>query len=172
MQTIQSTKSLARLFRQMVYIPSLYNRWLTKTAKAALTQAIMQAELGHRGEIYLIIENHLPITNAYRQDCRERALYLFATHKVWDTEYNSGVLVYVNLCEHNLEIIADRGIDQKAHMDDWQNMCDDAVAQFRQGKMQIGLTTLITQLGRLLKLHYPSDDEMGNELSNQVTYLR
>ncbi|WP_204321645.1 TPM domain-containing protein, partial [Streptococcus pneumoniae] len=72
-------------------------------------------------------------------------LYLFATHKVWDTEHNSGVLAYVNLCEHNLEIIADRGIDQKAHMDDWQNMCDDAVAQFRQGKMQIGLTTLITQ---------------------------
>ncbi|OAU96293.1 TPM domain-containing protein [Moraxella catarrhalis] len=172
MQTIQSTKSLARLFRQIVYIPSLYNRWLNKTVKAALTQAITQAELGHRGEIYLIIENHLPIANAYSQDCRERALYLFATHKVWDTEHNSGVLVYVNLCEHDLEIIADRGIDQKAHMDYWQKMCDDTVAQFRQGKMQLGLTALITQIGELLKTYYPSDDEMGNELSNQVTYLK
>lgn len=172
MQTIQSTKSIARLMRQMLFVPSLHNRWLTPDVKQSLANTITQAEMGHMGEIYLIIENHLPIATAYQQDCRERALYLFATHKVWDTEHNTGVLVYVNLCEHDLEIIADRGIDQKAHQACWQSLCEQTLSRFKSGQMQSGLDDLIRQIGEILQTHYPSTDALGNELSNQVTYLR
>lgn len=172
MQIIQSTKSIARLMRQMLFVPSLHNRWLTTDVKQTLATTITQAETGHLGEIYLIIENHLPIATAYHQDCRERALYLFATHKVWDTEYNTGVLVYVNLCEHDLEIIADRGIDQKAHQAHWQNLCEQTLAHFKSGQMQLGIDHLIRKIGEILQTYYPAIDAVGNELSNQVTYLR
>ncbi len=156
----------------MLYIPSLHNRWLTKTVKAALAERISQAERGHRGEIYLVIENHLPITSAYHQDCRARALDLFAAQRVWDTEANTGVLVYVNLCEHDLEIIADRGIDKKAHAGAWRALCDDALASFKADQMQSGLEHLIHAIGELLREHYPDDDNAGNELPNTVVYLR
>lgn len=172
MQLIQSTKSVARLCRQLIHVPPLHNRWLTAETKQQLSQSIATAELGHRGEIYLIVENHLPIATAYHQDCRERALYLFATHRVWDTEQNTGVLIYLNLCEHDLEIIADRGIDQKAHDNCWQQLCQQTLDLFKQGQMQAGLARLIEQIGNLLRKHYPDDDTAGNELSNQVVYLR
>ncbi|MFB6349045.1 TPM domain-containing protein [Moraxella sp. ZJ142] len=161
--------SVARWLRQLLYIPFLHNRWLTQAVKDSLSDAIMQAERGHRGEIYLIIENQLPLATAYAQDCHERALHLFATHRVWDTQDNTGILVYVNLCEHQLQIVADRGIDQI--YDNWQPLCDQALSQFRQGQIQTGLNELIAKLGELLLSHYPADDVSGNELPNQVKHL-
>lgn len=172
MQTIISEKSVARLFRQIFFIPYCHNRWLTPSTKDTLSQHITNNELGHQGEIYLIIENHLPLETAYAQGCRERALYLFATHRVWDTAHNSGVLIYVNLCEHDLEIIADRGIDALTHQDTWQSLCDETLLAFKAGKMQDGLCTLIDKLGTLLKTHYPSDQTPSDELPNRPVYLR
>ncbi|OOR87742.1 hypothetical protein B0181_09815 [Moraxella caviae] len=172
MERIESSKSLSRLLRQLCFIPILQQRWLTAKVKDALHHAITQAEIGHSGEIYVIIENHLPISDAYRMGCRERALSLFASHHVWDTEDNTGVLIYVNACEHDLEIIADRGIDRAAMAHTWQALSEQAITAFREGKMQDGLTTLIAQVGDVLRAHYPSDDRVGNELPNDVVFLK
>lgn len=168
---IQSQNSLARLFRQLTFVPFLHRTWLTKEVKDRLTHAISEAEQGHQGEICLIIENHLPIATAYQQDCLGRAVDLFGLHKVWDTADNTGILIYINLCEHALHILADRAIDQKAH-DNWQPLCDMALQAFKQGQFEQGLLTLIDQLGNILKTHYPNDDSHGNELSNHPIYLR
>lgn len=168
---IQSQTSLARLFRQLIFVPCLHNTWLTKEVKNRLTDAISEAEQGHQGEIRLIIENHLPIGSAYRQDSLSRAVDLFGLYKVWDTSHNTGILVYVNLCEHSLQIIADRGIDGKAH-NDWQALCDQALTKFKQKQFEQGLTELIAHLGKILNTHYPSDDISGNELPNRPIYLK
>ncbi|MDO4450941.1 MAG: TPM domain-containing protein [Moraxella sp.] len=169
--TNTSPKSFARLVRQMMFVPFLHNRWLDDGVKIRLARAITNAENGHAGEIVLIIENHLPINMAYTAGCRERALRLFAEHGVWDTEHNTGVLIYVNLCEHGLEIIADRGIDAHA-CDEWQSLCQNTLDDFKKGDMEQGLKRLIGEVGRLLNSYFPSDDVMGDELSNQVIYLR
>lgn len=168
---IQSQKSLARLFRQLCFVPCLNNRWLNKEVKNNLTNQIAQAEKGHQGEICLIIENHLPIATAYAQNCQARAVDLFGLYKVWDTEHNTGILVYVNLCEHTLHIIADRGINSKAH-DDWQALCNKTLDKFKQKHFEQGLTELIVSLGEILNRYYPSDDMMGNELPNRPIYLK
>lgn len=170
--TNTSPKSLARLFRQMMFVPFLHNRWLDDRVKIRLTRAITHAEKGHAGEIVLIIENHLPTNKAYTMDCYERALGLFTEHGVWDTEHNTGVLIYVNLCEHDLEIIADRGIDKCATHDVWQALCNKALADFKGGNIEKGLSELVAGVGKLLQTHFPSDDVMGDELPNQVIYLR
>lgn len=168
---INTQKSLGRLCRQIAFVPCLHNRWLNAEVKTRLASTITKAERGHVGEIYLIIENHLPIHTAYRQDCWGRAVDLFGVHRVWDTSENTGILIYVNLCERSLHVIADRGIDAKAH-DDWQGLCDTALIAFKHGQFEQGLTTLITHLGDILNIHYPSDDVHGNELSNNVVYLK
>lgn len=164
-------KSLARLCRQMRFVPCLHNRWLTPTLRQQLADHITQAERGHRGEIRLIIENHLPIHLAYHTDCRGRALALFGEYGVWDTEHNTGVLIYVNLCERGLEIIADRGIDAHA-CDDWQALCQTTLDTFKKADMAQGLMHLIGEVGRLLNHHFPLDDTHGNELPNSVVYLK
>lgn len=172
MQHIQSQPSMARFIRQVVFVPYLHNRWLSTAVKDDFAQHITQAELGHAGEIYLIIENHLPIATAYSEGCRERALSLFASHRVWDTEDNTGVLIYVNLCEHNLEIIADRSIDVKATGDTWQTLIEQTLATIKTTGLQTAIDDLIIAVGNVLREHFPSADTHGNELPNRPVYLR
>ncbi|WP_250163751.1 hypothetical protein [Psychrobacter sp. WY6] len=93
-----------------------------------------RAERGHRGEVFLIVENHLPIQEAYYIGCRERAIELFSEYRVWDTEENTGVLVYVNICEHQLEIVADRGISAHVSPTVWRAMCDKGRVRYCQSK--------------------------------------
>lgn len=166
-----SQKSLSRLCRQIIFMPFLHNRWLTTNLKNAFAEHIKCAEKGHRGEIRLIIENHLPIRVAYRQNCTARAIDLFGLYKVWDTEYNTGVLIYVNLCERSLEIVADRGIDTHA-CNEWQSLCQSTLATFKTGNMADGINTLIGEIGHLLNHYFPCDDTLGDELPNQVIYLK
>ncbi|WP_019671878.1 TPM domain-containing protein [Psychrobacter lutiphocae] len=170
---VVSQPSFARLWRQAIFIPILHNRWLTETVMQRLTQQVGKAEKGHRGEVFLVIENHLPIHQAYRVGSRERAIDLFSNYRVWDTEENTGVLVYVNICEHSLEIVADRGINAHVSPTVWRAMCDKALAGMAKGKMEQSLTDLLAEIGLLLRRHYYlEDDPAGNELSDTVVFLR
>ena len=52
---------------------------------------------------------------------RERALAMFGKLRVWDTEHNNGVLIYLLLAEHRIEIVADRGLDRHVSASQWRN---------------------------------------------------
>ncbi|MDO4700003.1 MAG: TPM domain-containing protein [Moraxella sp.] len=167
-----NSKSLTRLLRHTFCMPILFNRWLNKDVKNQLSTKIAQAEEGHNGEIVLAIENHLPLSDAYHIGCRERAIKVFSSCKVWDTEQNTGVLIYLNLRERNLQIIADRGINQKVSPDTWQTLCQETLVYFKKQQMQTGLITLIEAVSQILKTHYPSADPHGNELDDTVIVLK
>ncbi len=165
-------KSVARLWRQLCFIPILHTQWLTDEVKDNLANMVTVAEMGHCGEVFLIIENHLPIATAYHQGCRERAIDLFSEYRVWDTEENTGVLVYVNVCEHDLEIVADRGINQQVSPSVWHAMCDKAIVGLSKGKIVESLSALLDEIGQLLRqYYYLEDDPQGNELSDSVLHL-
>ncbi len=170
--TNNNAKSLARLWRQLCFIPILHTQWLTDEVKDALANMVTVAETGHRGEVFLIIENHLPIATAYHQGCRGRAIDLFSEYRIWDTEENTGVLVYVNVCEHDLEIVADRGINQHVSPSVWQAMCDKAIVGLSKGKIVESLSALLDEIGQLLRQYYYLEyDPQGNELSDSVVHL-
>ena len=38
---------------------------------------------------------------------------MFGKLRVWDTEHNNGVLIYLLLAEHAIEIVADRGLSSR-----------------------------------------------------------
>lgn len=173
MEHIHSQPSLARWWRQVRFVPMLHSKWLTAEVKQQLTQKVTEAERGHRGEVFLVIENHLPVQSAYRMDCRERAVELFSQFRVWDTEENTGVLVYVNVCEQDLEIIADRGINDHVSPTVWQAMCDKAIAGLAQQQLVQSLENLLDDIGQLLRQYYYLEhDPAGNELSDTVVFLR
>lgn len=173
MEQIQSQPSMARWWRQMKFVPLFQKKWLTDSVKDGLTQKVTQAELGHRGEVFLVIENQLPIWQSYQMDCRERALNLFSHYRVWDTEENTGVLVYMNVCEHDLEIVADRGINSHVSPTVWQAMCEKAVSSMAQEKYEQSLSDLLDEIGQLLRQYYYLEhDPSGNELSDSVVFLK
>ncbi|WP_367104737.1 TPM domain-containing protein [uncultured Psychrobacter sp.] len=172
-QKHSSQTSLARLWRQVLFVPMLHSRWLTPQIKARLTAKITEVEKGHRGEVFLVIENHLPIQEAYYINCRERAIDLFSEYRVWDTEENTGVLIYVNICEQSLEIVADRGISAHVSPTVWRAMCDKALAGMANKKTEESLADLLDEVGQLLRQYYHlEDDPEGNELSDTVVFLK
>lgn len=172
-QNSTSEVSFARLWRQVLYVPMLHSRWLTAAARDRLTAKVTEAEIGHRGEVFLIIENTLPIQSAYHINCRERAVELFSEYRVWDTEENTGVLVYVNICERGLEIVADRGISTLVSPTVWRAMCDKALASITNQKTEESLSDLLDEIGQLLRQYYHLEhDPSGNELSDTVVFLK
>lgn len=166
--------SLIRYARNLTFTTMRHDRWLTTDTKNALSDTIEAAECGHSGEIYLVIEDRLPLLPlplALRQTCQTRAVAVFAEQHVWDTADNTGVLIYINLCEQTLHIIADRGIYTKADRSIWAPLCQNALTLFKDNRHAEGLTALIVQIGKVLRAHYPSDDVAGNELANTPVYL-
>lgn len=168
-----SNPSIARWWRQVLFVPLLHSKWLTAEARARLTDKVTNAERGHRGEVFLIVENHLPIQQAYHIDCRERAIDLFSQYRVWDTEENTGVLVYVNVCEHKLEIVADRGISAHVSPTVWHAMCEKALSGIANKKTEDSLAELLDEVGQVLRQYYHLEhDPAGNELSDTVVFLK
>lgn len=147
------------------------SRWLNAAVKARLKTAVAQAESGHRGEIRLVIEKSLPFSLAWHITPRQRAENLFAHLRVWDTAERSGVLLYLNLAEHRLEIVADRGAAAKIAQEEWQKIADAAVAMLYEKKHLEALETLIAAAGSLLRTHYPEGSRNGNELPDDIVIL-
>jgi uncharacterized membrane protein len=115
-----------------------------------IAAAVQQAERGHVGEIQVVIEGHLPCLQAYKQNTRKRAEQLFAELGVWDTEYNSGVLLYLNLCERQVELIFDRGLEQATQQEVWNLICQDMVQQLSQKNYCEAVIQAIKKIGNIL----------------------
>ncbi|WP_156885703.1 TPM domain-containing protein [Massilia niastensis] len=138
----------------------------------AIAQAIDAGERTHRGEVRLIVEKGLPFDAAWDGVTnRQRALALFADYGVWDTEDNCGVLIYVNLAEHKVDIVADRGIDRRIDSATWQAVCRTMTDGFRQGRFHESTLAAIEQVNALLRQHFPAEGERPNELPDHPVML-
>jgi uncharacterized membrane protein len=138
----------------------------------ALTEAITAGERTHRGQVRLIVEQALPwaeLRAGIRG--RRRALALFADHGVWDTEENCGVLVYVNLADHTVDIVADRGIARKVDGAAWQAICDGMTAGFAHGDYAGAALAALGRVNDLLRRHFPADGSRANELPDRPLML-
>jgi uncharacterized membrane protein len=139
---------------------------------AAITDAIAAGEQSHRGEVRLIVEKALPSEAVWAGiSNRQRALALFADHGVWDTEENCGVLIYVNLADHKVDIVADRGIARKIEQATWNEICRTMTSNFAQGKFHDGSLYAIEQVNKLLRTHFPADGARPNQLPDQPLML-
>jgi uncharacterized membrane protein len=163
----QVQPSFKRWLKHVLYMPAS-KRYFSKQDQHAIAQTVKQAEEGHVGEIQVVIEGHIPSHQAYHQNTRLRAHQLFAELGVWDTEYNSGVLLYLNLCEKTVEIVVDRGIHQATTPQMWQQICDEMIIQLQNKQYRLALESGVSEIGKLLNLFYNQQkpDNM-NELENQ-----
>ncbi len=122
-----------------------------------LQEIITAGEANHRAELRLVVESAMPLRKLRRGTSpRQRALDLFGTLRAWDTEENNGVLLYVNLCDHALEIIADRGATRVAGDQRWLYALGLAHDEFRQGRFEAGLTVALEAMGQALAAGFPA----------------
>ena len=132
----------------------LRHRWrrrgLTPGARSAAahsnvcTQRIAASERTHSGEIRVCVEAGLPLSYLWRgATARERAVTLFGKLRVWDTEQNNGVLIYLLLAEHRIEIVADRGLDRHVGPAQWQTIVGGMREAFQAGRFEDGLNAAI-----------------------------
>ncbi|GAC1610549.1 MAG: TPM domain-containing protein [Aquirhabdus sp.] len=164
--------NFSRWFRQSFYMPWLASRRFDRTARAVIEEAVSNAEVGHAGEIRVVIEGHLPLGTALYQGTTGRARDLFASLRVWDTAMNSGILLYINLCEHRVEIVADRGVNAKIEPSRWQTICQAVTTKLSAEEYQQGVVLGIEMIGVTLTEYYKVlESEAGNELSNAAIFL-
>jgi uncharacterized membrane protein len=161
-------KRVARAWRHVSSSTAAARRAFPPETLSAITAAIAAGEQTHRGEVRVVVEKGLPFEEVWDDvSNRQRALDLFADYGVWDTEDNCGVLIYINLAEHKVDIVADRGIDRKIDAPTWQAICQTLTAGFKQGQFHQATLAAIDQVNALLRQHFPSNGARPNELPDR-----
>lgn len=140
----------------------------------AIQATIAAGEQSHLGEVCFAVEGGVafPGTLFRDVDARRRAVDAFGRLGVWDTADNTGVLVYVLLAEHAIEIIADRGITAKVDPSQWQAICTTLEQAYRRGDFSAGSVAAIEAIHALLVEHFPVGDTPNpDELPNRPVIL-
>lgn len=139
---------------------------------AAIAAAITAGEQTHRGELRLVVEASMPFEAIWADvSNRQRALALFAEQGVWDTEDNCGVLIYVNLAERKVDIVADRNVNRRIDAATWQAICRTMTGGFARGQFHDSTLAAVAQVNELLRLHFPADGGGRNELPDNPIML-
>jgi uncharacterized membrane protein len=163
---------LRRLARHLASTPWRVRRSFPPEVMAEIAAAVTAAECTHGGEIRFAVEDALdPWALLRGQSPRERAIEVFAQLRVWDTQHNNGVLVYVLLADHALEIVADRGIHALEAADRWSAICREIETAFRRGEYRLGALAGIDSAARVLRRHFPREGGDANELPDQPVLL-
>ena len=164
--------TIARIFRHLLEHRWRERRIFTPKVLARIEQAIKAGEATHSGQIRFVVEGALDGRPLFRnQPARERALDVFSQLRIWDTEHNNGVLIYLLLADRDIEIVADRGINGKVGSEGWEKICAVLEKEFRAGLFEYGVIKGIQEVSRVLAQHFPKEDGGKNELPDAPVVL-
>jgi uncharacterized membrane protein len=164
--------ALLRVLRHLVYPDWLARLAFPPAAMARIETAIAASEARHRGEIRFAVEASLaPLPLVRGLTARDRALEVFSQLRVWDTEENNGVLIYLLLADRDVEILADRGIARVVPHDDWEAICRAMEQRFRVKHYEEGVLLGIAEIDRRLVQHFPRLGDDTNELPDRPVKL-
>jgi uncharacterized membrane protein len=148
---------LRRLLRHRWLDESDTRRAIPPALAARLAQRVAASERAHGGEIRIYVEAGLPLSYLWRDATpRERAVAMFGKLRVWDTEANNGVLIYLLLAERAIEIVADRGLSRHVSEAQWQQIVQAMREAFRAGRYEDGLAQAVDAVDALLVRHFPA----------------
>ena len=138
----------------------------------AIERTIRETEAQHDGQIRFVVEAALDSAPLLAgQSARERAIEVFSELRVWDTEHNNGVLIYLLLADRDVEIVADRGIHVKLGTEIWEAICREMEAAFRNGQFEAGALAGIRAVGEHLARHFPVQGGKLNEMPDRPVVL-
>lgn len=161
-----------RLLRHWMTDRRALNRAFPGPALVAIETAVGEAERRHAGQIRVVLEASLETRDLLAGvGARERALEVFSRMRVWDTEHNNGVLIYLLLADRDVEIVADRGIHRHCGTAVWEDICHVMEAAFREGRFEAGVLAGIAAVAGQLAAHFPPSGSGVNELPDRPLLL-
>jgi uncharacterized membrane protein len=147
-------------------------RVFPQAALDRIQAAIAASEKRHRGEIRFAVEgalDFLPVVRGLTP--RARALEIFSLLRVWDTGENTGVLLYLQMVDRDIEIVADRGIARLIAQTEWDAICHRMEAAFKDGRYEAGVLAGIGEVSELLARHFPAGTQNVDELPDKPAVL-
>jgi uncharacterized membrane protein len=164
--------NIKRVTKHLLLTHWQVNRAFPRETLNVIEQAIKASEAAHVGEIRFVVEGALDGTPLFKgQSARERAIDVFSQLRIWDTEHNNGVLIYLLLADRDVEIVADRGIHSKVGSRGWENICRTMETAFKQANYESGVVSGIQAVTQHLKKHYPASGAGQNELPDKPVVL-
>lgn len=162
---------LKRFFRHRWVNEASTARLISPELLQRLEQRVHASEQRHSGEIRIYVETSLPMHYLYRNEpssslVRERAVAMFSDLRVWDTAHNNGVLIYLLVVEHAIEVVADRGLNAWMSATAWTRLIEDMGGAFRRGDYEGGLTNALEEVSAVLVQHFPV--EIGDTNPNEL----
>jgi hypothetical protein len=141
-----------------------------------LAARVRASEREHTGQICLCVEASLPPSYLWRHIAhgesiedvvRDRAVTLFGKQRVWDTEHNNGVLIYLLLAEHRIEIVADRALARRTDERQWSTLVGRVAEACRDGRIEEGVTIAVDAVDAALTEHFPRPQESHAGLGSE-----
>ncbi len=165
--------NIKRWFRHAFIPPWRWRVLFSKAVLADIEAAIKHSEHQHSGELRFVVENALALGQVWRGcSARQRALEVFSNLRVWDTEQNSGVLIYLLLADREVHIVADRGITRHVAQAEWDAIAKTMQKAFQGGDFLLGSLQGIDCITMLLAAHFPPNADNLNELSNKPVIVK
>jgi uncharacterized membrane protein len=147
---------VARIWRHLWLDEDDTRKAIPRDVAERLKARVAASEQRHSGEVRICVEAALPLSYLWRNaSARQRAVALFGKLRVWDTEHNNGVLIYLLLAERAIEIVADRGLARRVPPAEWQAIVARMRSAFREGRLEDGLTQALEEVSALLVEHFP-----------------
>ncbi len=163
---------LRRILRHLLMTPWQERRAFPRETLAAIQRAIETSEATHAGQLRFAVEGSLHGARLYHeQSASERAIEVFSSLRMWDTEQRNGVLIYLLLADRAVEIVADRGVHLKVGSPEWERICRRMEADFRAGRYEAGAVQGIEAVTRHLARHFPATGSRSRELPDAPVLL-
>ena len=165
---MKSSLKIGRMLKHLFAPPA--ERLFSADSLQRIAQAIASNERRHGGEVCFAVESALTWQAALRGvDARSQALAAFSRLAVWDTAANNGVLLYLLIADHRIEIVADRGLDDLVSAEQWRGVCQLMEERLKAGEADVAVIRGIEATSDLLAAHYPrrpgamDEDELPNQ---------
>lgn len=163
---------IKRIVKHLATSHAQVGRAFPRSTLTAIEKAIKASEADHAGEICFAVEGSLDGLPLFKgRSARERAIDVFSQLRVWDTQHNNGLLIYLLLADRAVEIVADRGIHAKVNSHEWNKVCHQMEAAFKQSNYEGGVVAGVQAVTRHMAAHFPADGPARNELPNAPVVL-
>jgi len=164
--------NLRRISRHLFTTAWSVRQAFPRAVLKTIEQTIRECEQTHRGQIRFVVEHSLDLLDLLHGiSARDRAIELFARLRIWDTEHNNGVLIYLLMADRRVEIRADRGVHAHVGPKGWESIGHEIEQAFRNGDFERGVVRGIRAVGEHLQRHYPSSGTQPDELPARPVLL-
>jgi putative membrane protein len=103
-----------------------------------------------------------------KEEVEEAAINAFYHKDINQTVDHTGILIYISLFEHNVRVIADKGINSKVDKAVWQEIVDTIVRGIKSKGQAAAIAGAVDRCAEILSVHFPLKSGDSNELANEV----